>query len=112
LTFNQGETIKDFNFHFTKLYNQIPEVIRPHNQASLMHYYNTLPPSYRHRLEEKNENNLGSALQNFLEYEEQALMTGLPLEDSSKQVDLTTVLQLVQDMNNIMIYFEKRVVTQ
>jgi hypothetical protein len=31
---------------FTKLYNQIPEIIRPHNQATLMHYYNTLPATY------------------------------------------------------------------
>jgi hypothetical protein len=33
LTYNQGETINDFNLCFTKLYNQIPEIIRPHNQG-------------------------------------------------------------------------------
>jgi hypothetical protein len=48
LVYDKGETIKAFNLCFTKLYNQIPEVIRPHNQASLMHYYNSIPPSFHH----------------------------------------------------------------
>jgi hypothetical protein len=29
VTYKDGETIKSFNLHFTKLYNQIPELIRP-----------------------------------------------------------------------------------
>jgi hypothetical protein len=57
-------------------------------------------------------NNLGSTLQTFLQYEERILRTGLPLEDSNKQDDLIVFLQLVQYMNNKMISFEKRVVTQ
>ena len=29
VTYKDSETIKSFNLHFTKLYNQIPELIRP-----------------------------------------------------------------------------------
>jgi hypothetical protein len=29
IAYKDGETIKYFNLHFTKLYNQIPELIRP-----------------------------------------------------------------------------------
>jgi hypothetical protein len=111
LVYNKGETIKSFNLRFTKLYNQIPEIIRPHNQVALMHYYNALPSSYHHRLEEKNANSLGSALQTCLEFEEQLTRTCLHVEDYVKQTDMSTVLQLVQDMSNIMIYFERKGVT-
>jgi hypothetical protein len=37
--------------------------------------------------------------------------TGLPKEDSVKQTDMSTVLQLVQDMSNRMIYYERKGVT-
>jgi hypothetical protein len=40
VTYKDGETIRSFNLHFTKLYNQIPELIHPQNQATFMHYYN------------------------------------------------------------------------
>jgi len=63
IVYNNGETIKSFNIRFTKLYNQIPELIQPKNQVVFMHYYNALPSSYRHRLEEKNVTNLGYVLQ-------------------------------------------------
>jgi hypothetical protein len=62
ITYKYGETIKSFNLHFTKLYNQIPELIRPQNQAAFMHYYNAFPSPYHHRLEEKAIDNLGSTL--------------------------------------------------
>ena len=68
--YKDGETIKYFNLRFTKLYNQIPELIRPQNQASFMHYYNALPSPYQHRLEEKAIDNLGFTLHTCLEYEE------------------------------------------
>jgi hypothetical protein len=71
IVFTNGETIKSFNLRFTKLYNQIPEMIHPHNQVVFIKYYNALPSSYRHRLEEKNVTSLGFALQTCLEYEEQ-----------------------------------------
>jgi len=29
ITYKDGETIKSFNLHFTKLYNQIPKLILP-----------------------------------------------------------------------------------
>jgi hypothetical protein len=51
ITYKDGETIKSFNLHFTKLYNKIPELIRPQNQASFMHYYNALTSPHHHRLE-------------------------------------------------------------
>jgi hypothetical protein len=69
IAYKDGETIKSFNLHFTKLYNQIPEQIRPQNQATFMHYYNSLPFPYHHMLEEKSIDNLGSALHTCLEYE-------------------------------------------
>jgi hypothetical protein len=31
LVYNKGENIKYFNLHFTKFYNQIPDIIIPHN---------------------------------------------------------------------------------
>jgi hypothetical protein len=103
-----GETIKSFNLCFTKLYNQIPELIRPQNQAAFMHYYNAFPSPYHHRLEEKAIDNLGSALHTFSEYEEQLERTGLPQGESVRQTDMSALLQLVQDMNNRMIAFERK----
>jgi hypothetical protein len=111
ITYNKGETIKSFNLHFTKLYNQIPELIRPQNQVAFMHYYNALPSSYHHRLEEKAIDNIRSSLQTCLEYEEQLDRTGLPKEDYAKQTDMSTILQLMQDINNQMIYFERKGIT-
>jgi hypothetical protein len=102
IAYKDYETIKSFNLHFTKLYNQIPELIRHQNQAAFMHYYNSLPSPYRHRLEEKAIDNLGSTLHTFLEYEEQQERTGLPKGDSVKQTNMSSLLQLVQDMNNWM----------
>ena len=67
IAYKDGETIKSFNLHFTKLYNQIPKLILPQNQATFMHYYNDLPSPYYHRLEEKAIYNLGSTLHTFLE---------------------------------------------
>jgi hypothetical protein len=78
VTYKYGETIKSFNLCFIKLYNQIPELIRPHNQAAFIHYYNALPSPYHHRLEEKAIDNLGSALHTYSEYEEQLERKGLP----------------------------------
>jgi hypothetical protein len=108
VTYKDGETIKSFNLHFTKLYNQIPELIRPQNQAAFMHYYNAFPSPYHHRLEEKSIDNLGSTLHTCSEYEEQLERTGLPQGESVRQTDMSTLLQLVQDMNNHMIAFERK----
>ena len=81
--------IKAFNLHFTKLYSQLPKVIRPHNQDSLIHYYNAIPPYFHHRLDEKSVDSLGSVLQTSLKYEEQILRIGLPMEDLNKHTDMT-----------------------
>ena len=70
ISYKDGETIKYFNLCFTKLYNQIPELIYPQNQASFMDYYNALPSPYHHRLEDKAIDNIGFVLHTFLEYEE------------------------------------------
>jgi hypothetical protein len=51
ISYLYGETIKYFNLHFTKLHNQIPDLILPENQDSIMHYYNSLPSPYHHRIE-------------------------------------------------------------
>jgi hypothetical protein len=108
ISYKYGETIKSFNLYFTKLYNQIPELICPQNQAAFMHYYNKLPSPCHHRIEEKAIDNLGSALHTCLEYEEKLERTGLPKGDSLKQIDMSTLLQLVQDMNNRMIAYERK----
>jgi hypothetical protein len=106
ISYKDGETIKSFNLHFTKLYNQIPELILPQNQAAFMHYYNVLPSTYHRRIEEKVIDNLGSTLHTFLEYEEKLGRTSLPKGDSVKQTVMSSLLQLVQDMNNRMIAYE------
>jgi hypothetical protein len=62
IVYNHCETIKSFNICFTKVYNQIPKLIFPHNQVAFIQYYNAFPSSYHHILEEKNATNLGSAL--------------------------------------------------
>jgi hypothetical protein len=73
-----------------------------------MHYYNALPSPYHHRLEEKSIDNLSSALHTCLEYEEQLKRTCLPQGESIKQTDMSALLQLVQDMNNRMIAYERK----
>jgi hypothetical protein len=108
IAYKDGETIKSFNLCFTKLYNQILELIQPHNQAAFMHYYNELPSPYCHRIEEKSIDNLGSSLHTFLEYEEQLERTGLPQGELVKHIDMYTLLHLLQDMNNRMIAYEKK----
>jgi hypothetical protein len=92
LHIKKGETIKAFNLHFTKLYNQIHELIRPKNQAAFMNYYNALPYSYRHGLEEKSIDNIIYSLKTCLEYEEKLDITGLPKDDYAKQTDMSIVL--------------------
>jgi len=66
---------------------------------------------YRHRFEEKNVNNLGSALQSYLEFEEQLARIGFLSEEYVKQNDMSIILQLVQDMSNQMIVFQRKGVT-
>jgi len=73
-----------------------------------MHYYNALPSPYHHRLEQKAIDNLGSTLHTFLEYEEKLERTGLSKRDSVKQTNMSTLLQLAQDMNNQMIAYEQK----
>jgi hypothetical protein len=108
ISYKDGETINYFNLHFTKLYNQIPELIFPQNQAAFMHYYNALPSPYRHRIEKKDIDNLGSTLHTCLEYEEKLERTDLPKGDLVKKTNMYTLLQLVQDMNNRMITYERK----
>jgi hypothetical protein len=69
-----------------------------------MHY---LPP-YHHRLEENYIDNLDSTLHTCSEYEEQLERTGLPQRESVRQIDMSALLQLVQDMKKFMIAFEQR----
>lgn len=104
-----GESIKAFNLRFTKFFNRILEIIRPQNQAAMIHYDNTLPPIFRNCLEDKNITKLFVALQACLEYEEHAMRTRLPLNDQSKNPDMSTFLQLMQDIKNQMISFKQRI---
>jgi hypothetical protein len=73
-----------------------------------MHYYNAFPSPYHHRLEEKAIDNFSSALHTCSEYEEQIEITGLPQGESVRWKDMSALLQLVQDMNNHMIAFERK----
>jgi hypothetical protein len=73
-----------------------------------MHYYNVFPSPCLHRLEEKAIDNLGSALHTCLEYEEQLERTSLPKGDSVRQTNMSSLLLLVQDMNNRMIAYERK----
>jgi hypothetical protein len=57
-----------------------------------MHYYNALPSPYRHRLEEKSIDNIGSSLHTCSEYEEQLERTGLPQGESVRQTDMSIPL--------------------
>jgi hypothetical protein len=77
------------------LYNQIPDLIFPQNQAARMDYYNSLPSPYWHRLEEKYIDNLDSPLHTCLEYEEKLERIGLLKGDLIKQMDMYSLLQLV-----------------
>ena len=47
MMFHHGETIKDINLRFIKLYNKILDVIRPRSQDILIHYYSTIPLVYK-----------------------------------------------------------------
>jgi hypothetical protein len=73
-----------------------------------MNYYNELPSPYHHRLEEKFVDNLSSAMHTFLEYVEQLERIGLPQGEAVKQTYMSSLLQLVQDMNNRMIVYERK----
>lgn len=44
-SFPKGEDINNFNQWYTNIYNKIPKIIRPQNQATMMHCYSALPPS-------------------------------------------------------------------
>jgi hypothetical protein len=76
-----------------------------------MHYYKELPSPYDHRLEEKPIDNLSSTMHTWSEYEEQLERIGLPRGESIKQTDMYFLLQLVQDMNNHMIVYERKVIS-
>ena len=91
-----------------KLYNQIHELILPQNQVAFMHYYNEFPSPYIQRIEEKAIDNIGSTLHTFLEYREKLEITGLPKGDSVKKTYMSALLQLVQDMNNQMMAYERK----
>jgi hypothetical protein len=73
-----------------------------------MHYYNALSSPYRHRIEEKAIENIGSTLHSYLEYEEKIERTGLPKGDLVKQTNMFSLLQLMQDMNNRVIAYERK----
>jgi hypothetical protein len=108
ITYKDGETIKSLKLPFTKLYNKIPELIRPQNQVAFMHYYNALPSPYLHRIEEKSVDNLISTLHMCFEYEEHLKRTYVPQGKSIKHTDMSPLLQLVQDMNNHLIEYEQK----
>jgi hypothetical protein len=82
--------------------------MHPQNQAAFMHYYNVPPSPYRYRLEEKSIDNIGSTLHTCLEYEDQFKKIDLPKGDSIKKTNMSSLLQLVQDMNNRMIAYERK----
>lgn len=103
--------MKAFNLRFMKIFNEILEVIQPSQEVYLVKYYIILSPTHRNQLEEKNVTNLGLALQNCIEFEDQNQRTSLLLDQSSSKTDMKTMLQMMQYMHNHMIAFEHRIVT-
>jgi hypothetical protein len=79
LHMKDNESILTFNLRFIKSYNSIPTSIPPTNLASLLHYYELLPPLYRWRLEEKNVQNLELALSTCLDFKEKICRTSYSL---------------------------------
>lgn len=73
----------------------------------MMHYYITFPFAYRPNLDEKNVNNWGSTLHICLEYEEKLHDTGIMIEYSINQSELSSIIQLMKDSSN-----EKKFVAQ
>jgi hypothetical protein len=59
-------------------------------------------------IEENSIDNIGSTLYTCLKYKEQLERTCLPHGESVKQIDMSSLLHLVQDMNNRMIEFERK----
>lgn len=109
MIFQPGESMKAFSLRFTKLYNKILEIIRPHEQVSLINYYDTIPHVYKNILEDKFINDIATSLQTYLEYEDQIKRIGLHVCYTNKSQEITSILQLMQDINNHMISFERRV---
>ena len=60
-------------------------------------------------LEQKGVNGMSMSLQTFLEFEEKSLRTGVPLTDTSKNIEIFGVLQLMKEMNKKIISFERRI---
>jgi hypothetical protein len=57
-----------------------------------VHYYNASPSPYRHILEEKAIDNIGSTLHTYSKYEEELEGTGLPQGESVRQIDMPALL--------------------
>lgn len=108
MTHQPVETMKAFNLRFMNLY-RIPEVIRPHEHDTLIHYFNIIQPIYKNSIDEKVVDNIATNLQTFLEYEDHIQRTSLNIVETNKNSKMTTILQLMEDINNIMLSFERRV---
>jgi hypothetical protein len=108
ISYKDGETIKSSTCvspnYTTKSLNSFVLITKPLSCITIMLYL----PHICHRLEEKAIDNLGSTLHTCLEYEEQLERTCLPKGDSVKQIDMSALLQLVQNMNTRMIAYERK----
>lgn len=109
MIFQPSETIGALNLRFTRLYNRILEAIRPHEKASLICYYNIIPPIYKNGVEERVVDSISTTLQTCLEYEDKIQRMDLPILEVNKSSKITVGLQLMQDINNRMISFKTRV---
>jgi hypothetical protein len=103
-----NESILAFNLRFIKFYNCIPMSIHPTNLASLLHYYDLLPPLYHWWLEEKNVQNLELALITCLDFEEQSHRTSFSFGGSDSHKDLSSLMPIIQDLQNHMLSLEHR----
>jgi len=58
----ENETVSEFNTRFSKLYNKIPQNVRPNFDIALLYYFKAFDGSFGFLLREKEVHDLDSAL--------------------------------------------------
>jgi hypothetical protein len=58
----ENETVSEFNTRFSKLYNKIPQNVRPNSDIALLYYFKAFDVSFGFLLREKELHDLDSTL--------------------------------------------------
>jgi hypothetical protein len=101
-----NDIILTFNLKFINLYNSILTPIHPTNLASLLHYYELLPPLYRWQLEEKNVQNLELSLSTCLDFEEEIHRTGYSFGIDDSHKDLSSLIPIIKSLQYLMFFLD------